>query len=172
MNDFKKIVRIGTCRTYGGRGYSVYCKIEYRGGKLSISGVEGPLPSGNCIGGCGQIDMHLRPSHFRTYARGWNTAKVLKFLEIWDQWHLNDLRAGTPRQMEALRSHWKANPNEARGYDKSREYLESIGLLLDVHPVKGDPHKFGSAWLTEPVPDEALEFLKSLPDADKEPAWV
>jgi hypothetical protein len=28
-------------------------------GRFSISGVIGPLPSGNALGGCGQIDMEF-----------------------------------------------------------------------------------------------------------------
>jgi len=44
-------------------------------------------------------------------------------------------------------------------------FLESHDLLVD------DGYKYGSAWLHEEIPEEVLDFLKSLPDATKQPAW-
>ena len=44
------------------------------------------------------------------------------------------------------------------------------GLLTKPCPECG--YKYGSAWLFEPVPDNVLHFLESLPDTDKKPAWV
>jgi hypothetical protein len=33
-------------------------------------------------------------------------------------------------------------------------------------------YRYGSAWLTEEVPADVLDFLRSLPTADRQPAWV
>ncbi len=91
MKDFLKIVRIGIGKPeWTRRGYSVFCKIRFKDGRLSISGVEGPLSSGNCRGSCGQIDMH--PWHIQTYAPGWNSRKEKQLREVWERWHLNDMR--------------------------------------------------------------------------------
>ena len=165
MNDFTKTVRIGTAKTYGGRGMSIYCRIKFDDGRLSISGVEGPLPSGNCLGGCGQIDMHLAPDQIVSYAPEWNTQTLRKFLAVWKEWHLNDMKAGTPAQETELKKH------EFPGYPESHytwacEILEKAGL----HPDNG--YKYGSAWLSVDVPSDVIEFLQSLPDTDKTPAWV
>jgi hypothetical protein len=102
VKEIKKVVRVGTVEA-GKRRASVFCKIEYQAGKLSISGVVGPLPSGNCLGSCGQIDMGMKPSDFQTLAPGWTYGKIKKFLKVWDSWHLNDLHAGTPKQEAVLK---------------------------------------------------------------------
>jgi len=111
----KKVVRIGTVNT--GRSWqSVFCKIEITDGKLSISGVIGPRSSGNCAGGCGQIDMEfahrnpedndsrydrlLKPSDFH-FAPGWSASKWYDFLDVWKRWHLNDMKPDCEHQ-EAL----------------------------------------------------------------------
>jgi hypothetical protein len=84
----KKIVRIGSRRTWGGRWYSIYLKITDEDGYLSITGVEGPCAGGNCIGGCGQIRMTLRPSDIERWAPGWSLDLANKVWDIWDTWHL------------------------------------------------------------------------------------
>jgi len=103
--DFKKVVRIGTSKTYGGRDFSVFCKIEFKKGNLSISGVEGPLNSGNCLGGCGQIVMSydteesikdITPNR----SNGWSFELIKDFFFIWDEWHLNNMKAGCEHQRE------------------------------------------------------------------------
>lgn len=87
-----------------GKSYRVFVKVEYRDGRLSITGVEGPLSSGNCLGGCGQIDMHLRDGQWRKPesgyrpADGWTRQDVDKLLEYWGAWHLNDMHAGCEHQ--------------------------------------------------------------------------
>lgn len=169
MDNFVKTVRIGTSKTHNGRAYSIFCKVEFKDGKLSIVGVEGPLPSGNAIGGCGQIDMHLRDNiQSIKPAPGWNINMLRRFFAIWQEWHLNDMQAGSPAQMAYL----KANPVTAvyleNYYEKASEALAAAGLNPD--PETG--YKYGSAWLAVEVPADALEFLRSLPDTDITPAWV
>ena len=155
MNAIDKTLRLGTRKTYGGRAYSVYCKVRYDGTRLSITGVEGPLASGNCLGGCGQIDMHWTPLH--TYAPGWDSRKVRKFLDTWRQWHLNDMRAECEHQ-RALG--WT--------YATHKDTVTKFGR--GCCPRCG--YKIGSAWRVEAVPAETVAFLADLPDADRTPAWV
>ena len=81
--------------------------------------------------------------------------QCLELQNIWERWHLNDMRAGTPKQMEALRAWRKTVPHES--YAADCKMLESIGLLYD-----GD-YKYGSKWLKEDVPITVLEWLFSLP---------
>ena len=90
---FSRVYRIGTAKTRGGRGYSVYVHIKYgidtyqEPGDLSITGVEGPLSSGGCLGGFGQIDMYSW--NIENYANGWDWSSEQELRRIWDKYHLN-----------------------------------------------------------------------------------
>lgn len=161
----EKVVRIGTAKTYGGRSYSIYCKIEYKDGKLSITGVEGPTSGGNALGSCGQIVMH--EWDVATYAPGWNKELEEKFRTVWERWHLNNMRAGTPAQSAHLRNIKDRYPGYPKShYEWALEELGKVGLNSD------NGYKYGSAWLKEEVPQSVIDFLWSLPDSDKTPAWI
>lgn len=95
-DDFSKIIRPGAVSTGGGEPKrSVFCKIEFKGGRLSISGVHGPMGNGDAHGSCGQIDMSLRdvPAAEWTLAEGWTAEALARFFSEWRAWHLNDMRA-------------------------------------------------------------------------------
>lgn len=164
MSDFTKIVRIGV-----GESGSVFCSIEFKGVNLSISGVEGPTRNGNCKGACGQIVMH--EWGISEYAPGWSSELESRLRDIWDKWHLNDMKAGSPAQQAWL----AANPISDRlnHYKKACHGLADAGLNPDPGYLhNGKPYRYGSAWLREEVPAEVLDFLRSLPDTDITPAWV
>lgn len=165
MTDFIKIIRLGTGCTSGGRSYSIFCKIRMAAGAVSISGVEGPLPGGNAVGGCGQINMHLKPQSI-TPAPGWDSDKLVRFFAVWDRWHLNGTRAGSPAQEAELRRHVYDRSAHGEHYDWARQVLTAAGMQPD------NGYSYGSAWLREEVPADVVEFLRSLPDTDKKPAWV
>lgn len=86
MTTLSRVFRIGTARTTNGRAYSIFVEATYGEGRLLLHGVEGPLPSGNCIGSCGQIDMH--EWNIVTYASGWSAELERELRQIWKQWHL------------------------------------------------------------------------------------
>lgn len=172
-----KIVRLGTAKTYRGRSYSIFCKIKYENGKLSITGVEGPTVGGNALGACGQIDMRLRSGQQNIkLAPGWTRAKLARFFDIWEQWHLNDMKAGTPIQEAYLKEHkadyeaFKAKANKyVSYYEWATDALNKAGL----NPAPDKPnYAYGAAWLQTAVPCDVIEFLESLPDSDRQPAWV
>lgn len=251
MTDFSKIVRIGAyLPEWWKTPLSVFCKIQFSAGKLSISGVEGPTSNGNCIGGCGQIYMHMgdyKQSRW-TFAQGWDADTLRRFLSVWGEWHLNDMRAydsemraagwhklackkmagheftltreayrerdaaknaavdalakgetftPTPEQTAAtIRPYsytaWvyegEAAPEPAPHYepaktlkgDRKTPDSKTLGWLRPSdHPdgllgrkLREDSPGFGSAWFREEVPTDVLDFLRSLPDTDKTPAWV
>jgi hypothetical protein len=160
-----KVVNPIRKKTYGGRGYNVFCKIKITNGKLSICGVEGPLPSGNCLGGCGQIVWHLKEEDPKKWIfnEGWERSLMYKFLVIWDRWHLNDMRAGTPKQEEFIREWEKTNRYD---YKQVCEALKEAGLYED------NGYKYGHGWLTEELPQDVIEFLESLPETKNTYAWV
>lgn len=122
----KKIVRLGTVPV-GRENASVFCSIEFTDERLSISGVEGPLRNGNAIGSCGQIDMHLRKEQDKiTLAPGWSKEMLAHFFDVWEEYHLNDMQAGTPKQTAALKQYvYPGYP--ANHYEWSLQTLATIG---------------------------------------------
>lgn len=174
-----KILRIGTMQIGGRRG-SIYCKIELVDGMFSISGVIAPLPSGNSLGGCGQIDMEFAHRNMEDndnrysnliypedikFAEGWNKELWLDFLDIWKKYHLNDMKAGTPKQEKAIDEFRAKNKIEGWAYEKEVEYLKSIKLYND----RGV--KYGFQWLKEDLPFALFAYINRLPETDKTPAW-
>lgn len=159
MKTLNKIIRIGKQQGLG----SLFCRIEFKNGKLSITGVEGPKRDGNAFGSCGQIIMS--DWNITEYAPGWNPELVSEFRNIWDRWHLNDMRAGTPAQGEWLRQNPVVFKYPDSYYIKASEALSAVGL----NPDNG--YKYGSKLLKEEVPKTVIDFLESLPDTDITPAW-
>jgi hypothetical protein len=172
MKDFSKIVHYGSMQDVG----NCFAKIEFRDGRLSICGVEGPLRNGNARGSCGQIIMGFKEYDHRGHsmladvapAKGWDVDKLRQFFDTWSRWHLNDLTAGSPAQEAYLRAHPITYSYPQSHYEEACKALAAAGL----HPDPSNGYKYGSAWLREEVPDAALEFLRGLPDADITPAWV
>ena len=143
-----KIINPGRIDAYKNpyRNYTVpiFAKIEYNKGKLSISGVIGPRSSGNCAGSCGQFIMSFKEYDHRGYhsiddiilATGWTRETLIKFFDLWDRWHLNDLKAGCEHQ-------------RAMGWDK---------VLLDDSKPKS--HDNMAAWkYPESWKNKAARFL-------------
>lgn len=164
----KKIVRIGK---YDNTQRSLFCEINFKDGKLSITGVEGPMRNGDCHGACGQIVMH--EWNITEYAPGWDAARVEMFRSLWERWHLNDMVAGSPAQEEFLRANPVTYKYPENHYDKACEALAAAGLQPDPNHIhNGKPYRYGSAWLCEELPEYVIEFLASLPETDVTPAWT
>lgn len=94
---FCKVIRPGTV-SISARDVSVFYKIECDGKQLSITGVEGPYPSGNAAGACGQIRDSL--TKLQNLADGWTPELVKRFARVWRRWHLNDMRASCEHQRD------------------------------------------------------------------------
>ncbi len=162
MQPFAKVVNPFKTRDSG----EYFCEIKWDGKRLSICGVEGPLKNGDRKGGCGQIGIHM--DRVGAVPEPWTLPMIEEFGRIWERWHLNDMIAGSPAQEDWLR----ANPVDAK-YPKSH-YEEACKALAaaGLHPDPNNGYKYGSAWLLEEVPEEALAFLVGLPASQKTPAWV
>lgn len=170
MSNFTKVVRLGTTAEYGAP-CSIFCKISFTDGNLSITGVEGPRKDGNAKGSCGQIVMSLNAANI-TPAPGWTTELIAQFLDTWNKWHLNNMQAGSPAQVAHLVTlTWPGYP--VSHYDWAKAQLEAAGLQPDpTYSHNGKPYNYGSAWLRKEVPDAVIAFLQALPDTDVQPAWV
>lgn len=89
-----------------------------------------------------------------TPIKGFEYSDVLKIQSIWKRWHLNDMRAGTPKQEDFIRE-WKLT--HKYDYTKACEALAEVGLLYD------NGYKYGSSWLKEELPAEIIKYLFTLP---------
>jgi len=155
-----------------GRSYRIEIEIEVfkePGKKLSIDleEVEEPVRlsiSGEIwrVRGCygaGQIwdyiEKALRENGFKRLNIPREYAE--KLIEIWKEWHLNDVRAYCRHQKAIIKRIEKENPELLGDYDK----------LMEIPELKSCPacgHQYGSRWLYEPLPDDVLEFLtRTLP---------
>lgn len=171
MENFVKIVNPVMCdtgRTYKSRGFA---KISYTDGKLSLCGVIGPTSHGNALGSCGQCVDEIRGG---TPVNGWDKEMVEMLCNIWEDWHLNNLRPYCQHQKElGYRKLASAEvvvngKREKRGWLRYDKY--ALGLLGKPCPVCG--YRYGSAWLKEDVPEEILKWLYNLPMSKVKPAWV
>ena len=132
-----EIDRLGGCRRF-------YIDITLKDGRLSMRGQWH---------GCGQIADDLT-NEALIPAEGFEYSDVLKIQSIWNRWHLNDMRAGTPKQEDFIRE-WKLSNKYS--YDKACEALAEADLLYD------NGYKYGSSWLKEELPTDIIKYLFSLP---------
>ena len=106
----KLIINPCKCDVGTGKMYNAFVEISYKDGKLSLHGVIGPRRNGNCYGSCGQCVDEIRKG---TPNPGWSREMLDKLCDIWDEWHLNDLRPHCEHQ-------------KALGWDK--EALQPVTL--------------------------------------------
>ena len=95
MENFRKVVNPCQCLVWNRRGTGkrlvpAFAEIEYKDRELTVHGVIGPRPSGNCDGSCGQCVDEIREG---TPNGDWTVEMLKRFCEIWDEWHLNHARA-------------------------------------------------------------------------------
>lgn len=148
--DFTKVVNPGVVDRRG-----LPTTIRYENGRLSMTGSTG------------QSIVQFREYDHRGHRsirdvkprKGWTPKTVRQLHDVWNRWHLNDMKAGTPAQEEHLRR----NPVNAvypnSHYDAAVASLTAAGL----HPDPETGHRYGSEWLREEVPSEVLHFLATLP---------
>ena len=102
--------------------------------------------------GSGQVFDHLTKD---TPAPGFTRKDCFRLKQAWERWHLNDMRAGTPKQEELVRK-WRLTADD-KSYSEACKMLESNDLLID------GGYRYGTAWLKEEVPLDVLEWLFNLP---------
>ena len=145
-----------------GKWCKVYATIKWDGSSLSITGVEGPKASGDCIGSCGQI-----VGNFHDYESD-NDIDIQKFNDIWNEWHLNDMVAGSPRQEAFIKDVMASGVRYH--YDVICNMLKGANLLEDTEYLhNGEAYRYGTAWLQKEVPTDVVEWLFNLPTSDTLP---
>lgn len=71
-------------------------------------------------------------------------APLLRLCELWREWHMNDMQAGTEAQRAALAD--MPRERTVDWYSRACDFLATRGLLTD----RG--YKFGSKWLVRRLP--------------------
>lgn len=114
--------------------------ITINDGKFSMSGDMGRS--------CGQIYDSIEPA----------TESQKDLLDLWKKYHLNDMKPGTPRQMELV----KGLP-----YVEACAVLERENLLEDILP-NGEKYIYGTGWLTEELPEDIEDLVEEVIESIKE----
>lgn len=84
--------------------------------------------------------------------------KAQRMLAIWERWHLNDMQAGSPRQMAYLREH----PIDPKSYTYPKSYYEIVSQVLTdagLNPDNG--YLYGHSWLLEEIPADVVAEIQS-----------
>ena len=151
----------------------VVIDLGFRGAELTLAitgEVFGPgrsIMSGQCIETAENVTTPAAP---------WTAADVESLTSLWRRWHLNSMRAGCEHQRAEgwdERPIDPAKPTTAYGLHYDGQTRDSWNLLMwvrpDEHPggLLGKPcstcgYRFGSAWLVEDLPAEAVAEVRRL----------
>ena len=158
----EKVVYLGDVPEYKGFA-KVHCVINYKDGKLSISGVVGAKVNGDCEGSCGQMyDTIIDNLETFNFAPEWDKIKAFEFVEYWKEWHLNDMVAGTPEQEQFAKEWEKTN---------KYNYTDICEAMKKANIYEDNGYIYGSKWLFKEIPDKVVKFLNELPKASKSCNW-
>jgi len=142
-------------------GFEVWVFVELKDNmSLSIIGAEIDRASPGNGGSTGQInpigDMQL-------WSDGWTPVLVDELNAIWERWHLNPMRAGSPDQEAYLRT--QPRPPSPGQYDWIKEQLANVNLDPDptYMGTNGRPYWYGSEWIEEELEPGVAGFLMRLP---------
>lgn len=128
----------------------VFCKIELLEGKLSITGVVGPKSNGNCYGSCGQCVDEVRTG---TPTKNWTNEMLQKFCNIWDEYHLNDMRPYCKHMKKMGWDKLSSEKVEVKTY-----YLTSEVLKKQKEAGKRALKSFKTMRGFFPTPDECMYY--------------
>lgn len=138
----KKTINMGYCKTLGdSRRRKAVVTVELRqkpqGLSLSICGEIKGLAYGQCLEEMKELAVEKR-SNFD------------EIIEVWEKYHLNDMRAGTPKQREAVEEYLKENTYD---YNAICDFLKERGIYED------NGYRYGSSWLFEKIPEPVLDKI-------------
>lgn len=182
---FTRVLLPGRIPTTGaGTRGDVFVTVKWSDdGRLSITAVEGPDQHGNAAGGAGQCRDALE--RIGKYRPGWDAATVARLRDVWERWHLNDMRAGCEHQRAAGWSDRPIDPDkptDSYGIHFEGQQSPSWNLLgwvrPDEHPgglltreCEECGYRYGTAWVREDVPADVVEWLRDLPQAERKHPW-
>jgi hypothetical protein len=151
-DDFEKSCKIGI----DAHNMGVYIEIKLDNGRLSISG-HARLNSRTDYAYCGQIQDEINMKNITRLRGGYDWRKLGRLLEIWDEWHLNDMRPECEHQHKLMPA-----ARERNGEDFfNAANLTNIWGIPEFRQCPECGYKYGTAWKKAEVPAEVLEFLRS-----------
>jgi hypothetical protein len=122
-----------------------------------VSGVKGVALAGEIyeyrhreMSGAGQIVNTL--VNVETFAPGWDAGKVARLRELWEAWHLNDMKAACDHQTVV--------------YETDRFGLDRPSLTL-TKPCPETGYQFGTKWLVKELPADVEAELREMFDTDE-----
>ena len=79
-----------------------------------------------------------------------------RIVNIWKDYHLNDMTPGTPAQMKCLKDHKAEIIEEDGWYTKECNLLEKYNLLVD------NGYKYGTGWLLREIPTDVKQEIEDI----------
>ena len=86
--------------------------------------------------------------------------------KLWKKWHLNGLKAGTPKQEEFCKDWLSSHPYD---YTALCSELEARCLFTDKFKgyghrkqYKDEPYNYGCDWIIDVIPDEDIDLILGL----------
>lgn len=151
---------IGTYMTeWSDKPIKVYVQAHIENGSLSVAGWA--YAGRSCVSGGQCIDEVRKVTD---PAKGLSRADLARLVEIWDRWHLNDMRAGCEHQR---RWGWDTmHLLEHRVSDRSpysglrQENARSRAFRRISRPCPACGYSYGSAWLREELPQDVIDFVE------------
>lgn len=165
MLKLNKVFMVGMVYPWAGacEPVKVWVRASVKDGELSIVGVVNPKQSGDCHS-CGQIRDTLLELDF--YGEGWDWSKVKILHDIWKEWHLNHLIAGSPAQ-----ENWTKENPQFESYSDRIANMPAHIKTDATYLHNGKPYVYGSAWLKRKLPADVIEILNGFPDAQTVCPW-
>lgn len=112
--------------------------------------------SARCKGHGGQCLDHIHEKAEQFIMPDEKKVLYNRIYEIWREYHLNDLQAGTKKQTDAI----PEEMFELDYYTAKCEYLQDIGLFED----RG--YKYGHGWLCKEIPAEIVAEIMTWKDVE------
>jgi len=140
--------------------------IEWRLTPSNNLGIMGQC--GGSGGQCQEVIREIAPRIEDEYERN----LCLRILEVWDRWHLNDMKAGCEHQRELgwqdilipLEELKNKRVNQREGKALAMWVTEKehpLGVLCKPCPVCG--YQYGTKWLKENIPDDVVREIVQWP---------
>lgn len=160
MNPFKRHVLVGMITDTHPKT-RVEVTIHWNGKRLSISGytwrrLDWDVDSaGQIVDQLSEVDRLFIPAADRD-----------ELVEVWNRWHLNDMRAGCEHQRAWGWGEERLPDGKWSGHVYPSEHPG--GVLGLACAICG--YEYGTKWLHEDVPEDVLEFLAHVGDSVTERA--
>lgn len=141
-------------------------KIEFKDAEKNIAKIEIEIENGvlsmhgDYASSFGQIKNDIKPKN--------NAQKEL--VDIWDRWHLNDMKAGCEHQRAEKWNDILLDETKPKTQDNMATWTykkdHPKGLLREPCPICG--YKYGTAWLKEELPEDIEDKLNEICDEIEE----